>query len=353
MVITGNKNELDTLLDNDLKPLVRKIDEQALYPEGVLQAIGKKGFLRSSEGKLKEQAFEEMKVVKRISEYCMTTGFNLWCHLAALTYLRHTPNRELRERMLPDLENGEILGGTGLSNPMKYYAGLEKLHLKAEPTDGGYLLSGVLPAVSNLGPGHWFGVIADTDEDRRVMLFISGSQAGLTLKEKVSYLGINGSATYSCSFKEVFIPETQILSEDADSFVKQIRPYFVAYQIPLGLGVTQAAVSSIERCESKQSGCNSYLPVQAEDVSERLKGQEDKLEVIFSHSKDELRWEDMLKIRKDTAYLTLEAVNTAMLHTGGGAYLKTSPDARRLRETYFFLNLTPTVKHLEKMLSTL
>jgi len=342
---------LDDILREKLKPIVRQIDEQAYYPKEVLQAIGEAGYL-SSEGKtLKEAAAGEIEVVKRTSEYCMTTGFNLWCHLAALTYLRHTPNKALQQRLLPKLESGEVLGGTGLSNPMKYYAGLEKLHLKARKTEGGWLLSGVLPAVSNLGEGHWFGVIAATVDDQRVMALVSCEQERLLLKEKVSYLGLNGSATYACCFEDVFIPDEQILSEDADTFVMKIRPYFVAYQIPLGFGVTEAAIASMKKHENKQNGCNHYLPIQPDDVVAKLKPIEQALGNIFRNSSVDVKWEDLLPIRKDAAFVTLEAVNTAMLHAGGAGYLKNSADARRLRETYFFMNLTPTVKHLGKMIS--
>ena len=43
---------------------------------------------------------------------------------------------------------------------MKFYAGLEKLQLTAKTVQGGYLVSGVLPSVSNLGEDHWFGFVA-------------------------------------------------------------------------------------------------------------------------------------------------------------------------------------------------
>jgi alkylation response protein AidB-like acyl-CoA dehydrogenase len=47
---------------------------------------------------------------------------------------------------------GETLGGTGMSNPMKSFAQIESLLLKATPVDGGYRINGTLPWVSNLGP---------------------------------------------------------------------------------------------------------------------------------------------------------------------------------------------------------
>ena len=48
------------------------------------------------------------------------------------------------------------------------------------------------------------------------MGFVPCNAEGLKLKEKVDYLGINGSATYACSFNDVFVPDEWILSENAE-----------------------------------------------------------------------------------------------------------------------------------------
>ncbi|CAM3927571.1 acyl-CoA dehydrogenase family protein [Alkalicoccus chagannorensis] len=338
---------LDELLQQELKPLVRKVDEEAYYAESFLLQLGRDGWLSSEGLTVGEAAAREVQVVHAVSANCMTTGFNLWCHLAALTYVRHTENEALRARFLPALENGELLGATGLSNPMKYYAGLEKLHLNAERVSGGYVLNGALPAVSNLGKGHWFGAIAAAGDDQRIMAFVSCDAEGVSLKEKTAYLGLNGSATYACRLQDVFVPDEEILSEDADTFVPAIRPYFVTYQVPLGLGVTEAAIASMNKCRSRQHGANQLLPVQPEDLQERL----DQVTADFTQQLDQgVTWKGMLEVRRKAVYLTLDAVNAAMMHTGGPAYLQASPDGRRLREAFFFLNLTPTAKHLEKML---
>ncbi|PSL45804.1 hypothetical protein B0H94_10659 [Salsuginibacillus halophilus] len=340
---------LQELLQQSLKPLVRAVDEKAYYPKDFLLELGRQGWL-SSEGRSRAEAAEaEAEVVEAVSSYCMTTGFNLWCHLAALTYVRHTSNDALRQRFLADLENGRLLGATGLSNPMKYYAGLEKLNLRAEKVPGGYRINGALAAVSNLGSGHWFGAIAEVSASQRVMVFVSCDAAGLTMKEKVSYLGLNGSATYACRFEDVFVPDEEVLAEDADSFVPSIRSYFVTYQVPLGLGVTNSAVASMKKCSERQNGANQLLPTQPEHLEVRLADVSTRFQEELTSG---VSWEGILEVRRQAVYLTLDAVNAAMMHVGGPAYSQTSADGRRLREAYFFLNLTPTAKHLEKMLST-
>ena len=344
------KTTLNSIIEEDLKPFVKKIDTEAYYADHFLRKLGQSGLLNSSNKLQNELIYEEMELVYETAKTCMTTAFCLWCHLAALTYVRHTSNDMLKNKFLPLLESGAVLGGTGLSNPMKYYAGLEKLHLNAKPTEGGYILSGVLPSVSNLGENHWFGVIAGVDETKQVMCFISCDVEGLKLKEKMDYLGINGSATYACSFNEVFVPDELVLSHHASSFCDQIRPAFISYQIPLGLGVTEASCTSIEKVDQKQNGCNRYLQQQSCDLEETELHIRERIKQLFTH--DSLNWKEVARIRLETVYLTLDAVQASMLHNGSSGYLRYSAPSRRLREAYFFANLTPTVKHLEKVIQS-
>ncbi|SMF87019.1 hypothetical protein SAMN05661091_3592 [Paenibacillus uliginis N3/975] len=347
--VVEKRHTLERVIEEELKPYVKKIDVEAYYADRFLRKLGEAGLLSSTNKSQQEILLSEMRVVEETAKICMTTAFCLWCHLAALTYVRHTSNETLKNKFLSSLESGDILGGTGLSNPMKYYAGLEKLYLNAKPTEGGYILSGVLPSVSNLGEKqHWFGVIAGVDENKLIMCFIPCDAEGLKLKEKVEYLGVNGSATYACSFNEVFVPNELVLSENASAFVEQIRPAFISYQIPLGLGVTQASISSIEKVGQKQNGCNRFLKKQSCDLQEAERQLQEKVKDLFSN--ETLNWKEVARIRLETVYLTLEAVQASMLHNGSAGYLRDSAPSRRLREAYFFANLTPTVKHLEKVL---
>ncbi|WP_153720954.1 acyl-CoA dehydrogenase family protein [Sporosarcina cascadiensis] len=347
-MVLGKQEVLAELLTKELKPYVKKIDQDAFYAENFLRRLGEAGLLSSGDRSQSEVVSDGLYLVRETAEICMTTAFCLWCHLAALTYVRTTENERLKADLLPSLEDGSLLGATGLSNPMKHYAGLENLHLKAKRTPGGYLVSGVLPAVSNLGRDHVFGAIAGLNDQQQIMMVISCDSPGLTFKEKTDYLGLNGSATFSCSLREVFIAEDRILSEEADAFVANIRPTFIAYQIPLGLGVTDASVRSIEKTANRQNGCNQYLPVQAPEL--QRKRTELEYQLLSLISKESVDWKEVARIRLSAAYLTLESVQADMLHNGSSAYQRASAPARRLREAYFFANLTPTIKHLEKVL---
>lgn len=344
------RNRQQEVITRLLKPVVRKIDAEAYYPRDYLLELGRSGLLPDASLPEQEIVAAGMRLVEETSVLCMTSGFNLWCHLTASAYLRHSDNPFLKTQLLPLLGDGRMLAGTGLSNPMKYYGGLERLCLKARKCDGGYVVNGLLPNVSNLGPDHAFGIVAALDEHTRVMAFIRCSSEGLTMHEKASYLAVNGSATYSCDFRDVFVPSDWIIAENADTFIQRIRSAFILYQIPLGLGVTAASIEAMLRASGKQSGCNSYLAVQPEELEDELHALRDaayKLAVV--NVGVDQRWQEAVKLRLQTVYLTLKAVQACMLHCGGTGYTMGSDASRRLREAYFLSNLTPTVKHLEKM----
>lgn len=347
--IADKKELLKDLIEQELKPYVKQIDLDAFYAESFLRKIGESGLLSSKGRTAKETLSEELFIVSETAKTCMTTAFCIWCHLAALTYVRKSENVLLQKEILASLENGQLLAGTGLSNPMKFYAGLENLHLKAEKVEKGYRISGVLPSVSNIGETHGFGAIAAINDSEQVMFFAFCNTKGLTLKEKNEYLGINGSSTYACVFKDVFVPNELVISEDANTFVEKIKPTFIAYQIPLGLGVIEASIQSIEKVSTRQNGCNQFLKVQPADLGELKARFKQDLDAIVQS--DNLDWKEIAKVRLSTTYLTLETVQAAMLHNGSAAYLNVSPTARRLKEAYFFANLTPTIRHLEKILS--
>lgn len=348
-MVKSELDKLNTLINSELKPYVNKIDKEAFYAEHFLRTLGEEGFYLSTDRSLKQVLSNGLKLVEETAKTCMTTAFCLWCHLAALTYVRNSENDTLKKSLLPLLESGKLLGGTGLSNPMKYYAELEKLHLKAEKVDGGYEVTGVLPAVSNLANNHVFAFIAEVNEAERIMGFVPFQADGLETKEKTDYLGLNGSATFACKFNRVFIPLQQIVSENADTFVEKIRPTFILYQIPLGIGIIEASIDCIDKVRNSKNGCNQFLPVQADELRtalSELQSEIQRLDVTKSN------WHSIASVRLKTVYVTLRAVEAAMIHQGGAGYLKYSHVSRRLREAYFFANLTPTIKHLEKLLST-
>lgn len=339
---------LGEIIDEHLRPFVKKIDEEAFYAKTFLEKLGAAGFFMA-------EATEEHNLEKRVivieetAKVCMTTAFCIWCHLAATTYVTHTENKRLKNTALPKLLSGQLLAGTGLSNPLKSFAKLETLHLKAKKVPDGYVVRGALPAVSNIGPGQAFAFIAEVDMDEKVMGFVYCDDPAISLRARTGYIGLNGSATFSCAFQDVFIPQAQIIATNVDAFVEHVRTRFLAYQIPLALGVTASSVDTMKKIANKyhEHNINQYLRIQPEDLQVRNDAIRSQLAAVLKAS--DLSWDTLTDIRLEAIYVTLDAVQAAMLHHGGRGYVKSSIAERKLREAYFLVNLTPSIKHLETL----
>ncbi|MDI3328805.1 MAG: acyl-CoA dehydrogenase family protein [Alicyclobacillaceae bacterium] len=342
---------LRDILERELRPRVRAIDVDGEYPLPVLREMGKAGLFENP-GLTRRRWYEHhLRLIEETAVVCGTTAFALWCHLAALTYVREGESPYLRDQVLPRLERGAAVGGTGLSNPMKFYAGMEPLRLRATAEGDGYRIDGTLPFVSNLGKGHWFGIVAQTDEGRRIVAFVPCDTEGLYLTERRCFMGLNGTATYQCRFDGVRIPTDYVLSQDADTFVREVRPIFVLSQCGMVFGLVRSAVEAMRGTLGKQGGANRYLRIQPEELEDRLIDLRRRAYGLFDEP-----WEDpgffqnVLRIRLEGAYLALTAAEAGLLHSGAAGYVRGSDPCRRLREAYFVALVTPAVKQLEKML---
>ncbi len=351
MVTAKFSGTVREVLVKHLEPCVSSIDNDAVYPEEVLKQLGKSGLFGSLADDLLANWNQTLGLIEETAGMCGSTGFAVWCHTASIVYVRNGSSTYLKEKILPKLVQGQILGATGLSNPMKYYAGMESIRLHAQRVSNGYRVSGFLPYVSNLGPNHWFGIIAQIDDKNRMMAFVPCQAEGLRITERKDFLGLNGSATYNCYFQNVFIPDDLILAENADSFIHLILPEIVLNQAGLGFGLTRAIADSIAGLRDKQYGVNQYLSVQPEGIVKRLnKLRAEAFQLIESEGIPHSILKDVLQVRLDASYLALDAAQAGMLHYGGAAYVQKSNASRRLREAYFVAVVTPAIKHLEKML---
>ncbi|OIK05662.1 acyl-CoA dehydrogenase family protein [Bacillus sp. MUM 13] len=346
-----DKIVLGQIIKEHLKPFIQEVDEVGLYPKRFLNILGENGFFHSTSLPKGSLRYREIDLIQETANHCMTTAFTEWCHLAALTALRLSSNPFIKNDLLPALELGEILGGTGLSNALKYYAGLENIRLKAERTAGGYFLTGSLPSVSNLDDDHWFVIVASQNEEKRIIGILPLNTKGLISEKKTHFIGLKGSGTYSCSFDKVFIPDDWIISQNADTFIQTLRPFLVLYQIPLGIGVSHAAIQSLKDIYSRNSQGNRSLKPKIQELSGELESLRNK---TYSHAEStdlSSIWKDILQTRLEMAKLTLKATQTDMLFSGGQSYIQGNDTFRRLREAYFLVNLSPTIKQLMDLFS--
>lgn len=341
---------LDAIV-RELHHAATHIDDEGTYPESILRSLGSAGAFQGADCSPSEARLRRLQLIERISTACVSTAFLVWCQTAAIQYVASSDNTYLQSHLLTGLQSGEILGGTGLSNPMKHLSGMETLRLRATRAEGGYTINGTLPFVSNLGPDHWFGMAAELHSSQYIMAMVRCDLPGLTLRDHHDFAGLNGTRTATCYFQDVHVPDAWILSHDAKSFIARQRPDFLISQAGMGLGLTAASIEGMRRVQSKQEGTNAYLQVQPNSLQEQLTELRQKLYHVAENANPSAYIEDIRKTRLESALLALEAAEQEVLFRGASGYLKKSASMRRVREALFIAIVTPAIKQLYRDLA--
>ncbi|MCB1755207.1 MAG: acyl-CoA/acyl-ACP dehydrogenase [Gammaproteobacteria bacterium] len=355
-------DNLKDIVRDKLAPLTTKIDQEGYYPVEVLRALGEAGAYRqhlaSQNGHGGYDLVTALKAMDVVSRECMSTGFMMWAQDVLGWYVEMSDNAYLKETLLPRIASGEELGGTALSNPMKYLAGIEELLLSAEETEDGFIVSGTLPWVSNLGEGHWFGSIfkiTNGDNPRDAMALINTSWEGLEMKRLVKFTGMEGTGTYSLHLKNVFVPKTHILGDPLVPYLKKMKAGFVLLQTGMATGLIEGCIGLCEDVEPKLGHVNCFLDDRPDELREEL---DDAREAINGLCEDVFNPDpefmiSVLETRLLGSELCLRASSSALQHTGANGYLIDAPAQRKVREAWFVAIVTPAIKHLRKELDAM
>lgn len=341
---------------SSLAPLAEAIDRDGHYPRQVLQQLARAGAFSahlSRHGELAELGVS-VQLIAEISRICGATGFMAWCQGACGLYLQESGNSRLQGEVLERHIRGEGLGGTGLSNPIKSYAGIEKLLLRASPAGEGYRLNGSLPWVSHLQPDGYCGVIAavlasdGSPAGHEVMVLLHASSPGVELVPCPAFSAMEGTSTYGLRLHDVWIGPDWVIAREAAGFLAGIRPAFVLLQCGFGLGVIQGAIESILAVQAPLGHVNRFLedqpePLQAEldDLRQRI------LQLALTPRRSDPAYRlAVLEARAQCSELSLRAAQAALLHQGARGYLASSAVQRRIRESHFVAIVTPALKQL-------
>ena len=350
------------LAEGPLAELADDIDRRGIYPKGILQRLGELGALKAhlAQGSRPADFGAAIRAITEVSRVCGATGFMVWCHNVCGVYMEQSGNPALMGPALSEHAAGHTLGATGMSNPMKTFAGIETLLLKARAVDGGYLVNGTLPWVSNLGPDHYFGAVAVVETDageapREVMFVVHCDARGVELRDCPSFSAMEGTNTYAVRLTDHFIGVDQLIADPVRPFIGRIRAAFVLLQCGMGLGVAQGAIDSMWDVERQLGHVNEFLEDRPDDLQAELDALTERTLRLAKtpYANDTEFLIDVLDARAHASELSLRAAQSALLHQGARGYLMSSAVQRRVRESHFVAIVTPAIKHLRKEIARL
>ena len=348
------------IADGPLRAAAEATDKGA-YPRELLQRLGAAGAYAAHLGTGLQPGdyMAAIGAMAEVSRVCGASGFMVWCQQVCGLYMQQSANPALTGERLAAHASGARLGGTGMSNPMKAYAGIETLLLRATPVPGGYRVNGSLPWVSNLGADHYAGVLAAVDGEgegsHEIMFLLPCDAAGVELRNCPSFSAMEGTNTWAIRCTDVFIPTEQMLADPARPYIARIRGGFVLLQTGFGLGVAQGAIDSIWRVEPQLGAVNRFLDDRPDALQQELDALTARIALLcqtpLSAETDHLI--NVLDARAHASELALRAAQSALLHAGARGYLLSSDVQRRVRESHFVAIVTPAIKHLRKEIARL
>jgi len=350
------------IADTDIKDIAVKVDVEGLYPGDNMRKLADVGAFAqhvTGYGYNPDQynLLDTVEAMATAGLECGNTSFLMWLQNAFAWYLLQSDNAAVRDELLTKTVTGEIMGTSGMSNPVKAMDGIEKFKLKGQRVDGGYIVSGILPYVSNLGDDHYMGTafeMADDPSIKKMAVFhINGDD--VQISQNTHFIALEGSGTYAVKVKKAFIPDSRMLAEDMPAFVKRIKPAFFLMQAGIALGQINAFINIMKDSDKSLHHVNQYLPERAEtfeaELAEILPSVVKLMETPLESSPEYLK--QVFEARLYAGEMTMRAANAALMHEGAKGYIKGSLVDRRFRESIFVAIVSPATKHLRKAIADL
>ncbi|MQI13579.1 acyl-CoA dehydrogenase, partial [Escherichia coli] len=117
-------------------------------------------------------------------------------------------------------------------------------------------------------------------------------------------------------------------------FAATIRPQFIAYQIPIGLGSIKSSLELIDAFSNVQNGINQYLEYDVEAFKKRYRQLREEYYAILDDGNLTSHLNELISLKKDIGYLLLDVNQASVVNGGSRAYTPYSPQVRKLKEGF-------------------
>src|SRR5690606_10705174 len=162
----------------------------------------------------------------------------------AIPYLVHMGTQQQKEKWLPRMATGEVLGALAMTEPGAG-SDLRGIKTTAKKVDGGYLVNGAKTFISSGKTADIIVTFVKTGEGNRPdafsLVIIENGMTGFEHGKKLSKMGSHGHDTAELSFSDVFVPDENLISgKEGQGFIQLMM------NLPLerlSIGIAAAAAS--------------------------------------------------------------------------------------------------------------
>lgn len=213
-------------VNNEIKPIAKKIDEEEKIPEDLIKKIADLGLLGAAfPVEYGGGGFGEVGyciIQEEISRGCSSTATFIGAHQSIgsnAIYLGGS--EELKQKYLIPLAQGKMIAAFCLTEAQ---AGSDSFNIKTKANRDGnyYILNGEKLWITNGGIADVFSVFARTEKG--ITAFVVESKwEGVTVGPAEKKMGIRGSTTNPITFENVKVPVENIIGQEGRGFLLAMK----------------------------------------------------------------------------------------------------------------------------------
>ena len=249
--------------ETELLPHVMEWDEAQTFPIDALQKMAQLGFLGTlvptEYGGAGLGATENSIIIEEIARVDPSVALSVAAHNGLCSsHIYRFASEEMKQKYLPDLASGKIMGAWGLTEPSAGSdAGGTRTVAVREGDD--YIINGSKNFITHGTYGDTSVIMAVTDRTKGsqgISAFIlDKSMHGFTASKKENKTGMRASDTSSLSMVDVRVPASHRIGEEGDGFHQALqildggRISIASLSVGLAQGAFEAAIKYVQQRE--------------------------------------------------------------------------------------------------------
>ena len=219
-------------MQSEFTPHLERWNQQGMYERETWTKAGAAGLLCAA---MPEQyggaggTFAHEAVINRELSLCGFDSFGAPLHSGIVApYILHYGTEEQKQRWLPRLATGELVGAIAMTEPGTG-SDLQGVRTTARRSGNGYVLNGAKTFITNGQHADLIIVVAKTDPTEKakgvsLMVVETAEAAGFRRGRKLKKLGLDAADTSELFFEDVALPASSLLgTEEGQGFVQLMR----------------------------------------------------------------------------------------------------------------------------------
>ncbi|KJL21496.1 Acyl-CoA dehydrogenase [Microbacterium oxydans] len=259
----------------------------------------------------------------------------------AVPYLVHMGTQEQKEKWLPRMATGEVLGALAMTDPGAG-SDLRGIKTNAKKVDGGYILNGAKTFISSGTTADVVVTFVKTGEGNRPdafsLLLVEKGMEGFDQGKKLSKMGFHGWDTAELSFTDVFVPDENLISgKEGQGFI-QLMLNLPLERLSIGVAAAAAAQAALDWTIAYTKDREAFGERIADFQNTRFRladmsATTDAMwayidRALLAYSQGKLSAEDAAKVKFWATEREWEVLDTGVQLHGGYGYIMEYPIAR-------------------------